>query len=222
MQAEIARELATRHVDVANARTYHSDFPRARQSAQEGARLDPTNPTAWNNAAYAMLLLEDFVGADSTLRRSYAIGPTLTNLLNLATVARYRGRPDSALTWLRRAEEWAAPARSPELERYGQWVVAHLPLRPGDRETVRRTARIRTSEEKLSLIHFGTALAQAQRGDYRAADLALERALALAPRSDELRCWVAGLVHSAQGFGRLRRAADGWVRSALATLGCRG
>jgi tetratricopeptide (TPR) repeat protein len=156
-------------------------------------------------------LLGQLDAADSALRRALELGPSLSAQLNLAVVARLKGDLDAALAWLRTADSTAVGERlEDESYMYEWWVFNYLPRRPGDTLTIRRTGIARTVDERLSFIHYGLAIVHAMRGEFKAADGALERALRLGASRD-VRCFMAANMESADAFVRIGAASRQWL-----------
>lgn len=214
---DMLRSLGRTRAELSNATLALPDFAASKRHARRASELDPMRPGSWNNLGYQSLLAGEFSTADSALRRSFALWPSTPAYLNLATVARLTGQLDSALTWLRRAAAFATRERLEQQGESGAWTVNYLPVRPGDRETIRRTTSVRTPAEKQSLIYYNVSIVHAMRGNFDLADGELANAQALAG-DQRLLCYAANLMEATRGFTKVSAASKKWLLAAESRL----
>jgi tetratricopeptide (TPR) repeat protein len=204
-------ELARPLLSIAARLLTLGDPREAQRQARRATLIYPTLERAWNSLGYMSLLLGDLELADTALRRADQLAPSLSAQLNLAVVARLKGRLDEALVRLRTAESTAVGERLEDVSyMYEWWVVNYLPRFAGDTVTIRRTGSARTIDERVSFIHYGLGIVHAMRGDFKSADAALARALTLGGTKD-VRCFMAANMESAGAFVRLAAPSQAWL-----------
>lgn len=163
------------------------EIDKAIECYQKAIGLDPNWALANHNLGSVYLITAQFDQAIQYLECANKISPFLLTDLSLGEAYAYAGKLDLALTWHDTAlSSLAIPGI--EKERYivsgGTWLYSFMPLQKGDKETIKRSVRISTFEQKKMLTHYTVALDYALLGDIRRADEKFAQARAFEKAAD--------------------------------------
>ncbi|MGO9402934.1 MAG: tetratricopeptide repeat protein [Terriglobales bacterium] len=153
----------------------------AQANFTKALQLDPNSTAARNDLAACQILQSNFVEAVRQFAQSYNISPTAVTSVSLGEAYWFVRMPDAARQIHQIAAEYMEQTKDPQ-DRFmgGEWASGFLPLRVGDRETIKQPAvSVYTFEEKKALIHLELAIDQALLGKLQEADREFETGMKL-------------------------------------------
>lgn len=92
----------------------------------------------------------------------------------------------------------------------GEWTSGFLPLRVGDRETIKISVPIYTLEQKKTILHFELAIDQALLGRFDAANQEFAVAWKLAPPLGH-RQLIQNRMQSVENLVQMPEASKSWL-----------
>ncbi len=195
----------------------HFDLDEAMKNLKSALELDPDLPQLNENMGYIFLLLQDYPQAEKYLSKGYKLAPTWEKASSWADLARSEGNVGWAIA-LRRWSLGAMTAAKPKDRVFdGTTSWNYMPLKPGDRETIKDTVLVESPEEKRAFTHYELSLDYAVQGRFKKADEELALALKGDPEH-EYTDYFAEVSESVRRLVPASKATKVWLQADQAAL----
>jgi tetratricopeptide (TPR) repeat protein len=162
-------------------------LPEAQANFAKVIQLDPNSAAARNDLGACQILQSDFAHAPRQFEDSYNISPSAVTALSLGEAYWFAGFPDAARQIHQIAASNMEHADDSQDRFIGyEWASGFLPLRVGDRETLKKPAvAVYTLDQKKALMHFELSIDQALLGNLQQANQEFAVAMKLDHTSEQ-------------------------------------
>lgn len=208
------------HVAMGYIQQQEGDFESAINSFQQAIKLDPENETANSNLGYAYLYSGNFAKAMQHLQAATIIAPDFATYYGLADTYLYQKDFANALSYrqynLEKADKNAEGTQR-FLKSAGLWMYGFMPLKPGDKETIKRFVQSSGLDNQRLLIYFATSLDYAFNKDFAQADALFKKGM----EGDKEKLFHNFFLHkivSLQNFLEPEAEINQWLESRKAEL----
>jgi hypothetical protein len=203
--------LATSRMELRTIAFARGDRATARRQAEIAAALAPEVSGPVSALATSALLDRDPALAVSLAHRALDIQVSFDGRVILANALLMAADPDSAVRVLAILQRTIDGTDEEGRESVAARRFLHLPSSPADSTGPVRSWLAETFSDLAAMVAYQTALAEAMREDFAAADAAMSRARGLSV-SGPTRCFVRNLLQATRTMATLGAQADVWYR----------
>jgi tetratricopeptide (TPR) repeat protein len=188
----------------------HFNLDEATPNLKRALELDPEFPTLYENLGYIYLVTLDLPQAEKYLSVGYRLSPSWEKACSLADTYRYDGNLDYAIRLRRWALDQLETAKPNDRVLGGSTQWNFMPLKPGDRDTIKETVTTVNLDQKKAFVHYGLSLDYAMKEDFKTADQERETALK-ADSKHEYTAYFAEVSDSLGKLGQASQATNHWL-----------
>jgi tetratricopeptide (TPR) repeat protein len=193
---------------------------RSMENYKKALDIDTDNFIANNNLGFIYLTEAEFDQAVQYLEKSYNISPRLLTALNIADAYRYLGDIRTSLIYRKIALK-VVEDPDEEKERYisagGTWMYNYMPLKKGDKKTVKNYVLVPGIVQKRILVYYGIAIDYALDGDLQSADQMFDKGKQL-DIDNEYGDFFINKMQSLHNFVSIDSTTTQWMIAKIAVL----